>query len=449
MYEEALHIARRTQFFILLSAVVFSVFALSVKPLDKLYSLALLQVETAISIQWDDYLPWVEGKFDQAKTEFDSPVSSQFYFGSDKQASPIEKAFEMMSPFMKTHHKDLQNRELFKQLMGEINFANDMTFKAETMPSHLMDPQTNSPLDITRLTQSPSAQKEATMYYISRVNTEQAVWRSLYNSIVIYDRYNHAIAATEINFYANTGLVESDSKNSENLQSPPWSTLSIFIDGKWIETMSEEGVVLSVKEKYEEQIDIKVKADKKSINQSSISDWLAETYPALGQSSEGQLNPFYGIEHVWREIADRPLSDAALFVQALAAEEKRRNNQVNLFGVNIPAQFVPIVGPLTILLLVFYLSRMITHIQVHTSKHKEVLAEFPWLVLNTKHVWWLDPLFSFMVFPVITQYIIMTKLQNSGIWVQLGWIFTSLTLLIGVRVWGQLHRLRLSISGFT
>jgi hypothetical protein len=447
MFEESLHIARRTQFFILLSAVIFSVFALSVQPLNKLYNRALSQVETAISIEWDTYPTWVAEKFKQAKSEFDNPVTSQFYFGPDNPENPIEKALDMMDPFIQTHHLELQNRELLTELQGEINFANKMTFNAETILSKLTDPLTNSPLDIIRLTQSADALRNATMYSISRANTEQGVWETLYKAIVVNDRYKHELTATKVNFSANATLVEHELNNRNNSEELPWSTFFISIDADWITPDSAEGIAFNTKRGTVNRTDIEVEADKKPINQSSIVDWLAETYPGLGLSPEGQLSPFYGIEHVWREIADRPLSDAALYVHALAAEERRHNNQVNVFGVNIPAQLVPIAGPLTILILVCYLSRIITHIQVHAGKHGEVLSEFPWLVLNAKNIWWLDPLFSFFVFPVTTQYIIMSKLKDAGMWIQLGWIFTALTLLVGTRVWRQLNQLRMSKPG--
>jgi len=439
MFEESLHLARRAQFFVLLSAVVFSLFALSVRPTNNLYSLALKQVETAINISWEDYPLWLDEKLRKSEVKTLNETNPYLEFGTIN--TPIENAWENLIPYIKRHHKKVSNPELLISIYGEVYYNPHQAYFAEEVPTNMLDLKVLTPLDIVRFTQSQLAQTPATLYAISPENTHEALWQHVYLAAFFNNRYNHVLLASRLEVTASTSLSTGGSLKPKRSSQLVTAHMVVRVRGDWGDARSSD--VHTLIESGQDTVfeDISVTPYSSKIPGTSILIWLQERYPALGASPDG-FHPFFGIEHVWREIANRPLTDSELYVQALAAEELSRSQQVTLFGVSIPAQLVPIVAPLIILTLMIYLSRMISHIQVHAEKYCEKINEFAWIVLHTKQLWWLDPVFSLMLLPIATQSAITLKMQDIGIWITFGWIATSISLLISIKILKQLGVLR-------
>ena len=444
MFQDALRLAHRVQQLVILTATVVSLFALSAVPVEDLYVRARTQIETAISIEWSDYDRWVKERLVPAKEsrelELQKRETFQIYSANDGDL-PIEEAWKRIEPNIITRimRNSIPNYEALIELQVALDVSTIIETKWNDTPTHFASLDTTTPLDMLRYVKSARANQDALLISVSVEEAERVLWRTITETVLHVDRYSKTNLASEVRCKATADGVTSGEDDDI-----PMGQLYITIKGEWLardvvkQPPYYEGIG------RDESLEKKYVLDRREVPNTSIVTWLSVQYPDLGQiNSDGKLVPFSGLEHVWREIADRPLTDADLYLSALAAEEKRRGVSVSMLGLTIPAPLVPIAGPLVIMLLLLHLSRLIAHIQHRASEHREELREYAWLVLHSNRGWWSDPLISLMLLPLLMQIFITLKLSYAEpIWINAGWLMTCFALLIAVRVWRQLSELR-------
>lgn len=291
-------------------------------------------------------------------------------------------------------------------------------------------------------TYTEKANEDAEFYGVSLENAEQEVWRLIASNALELNRGSPPrVLATSVGYEGSAILRESNRREASSSEAVenPICILRYRLNFDWIEDIPfpRDRVLTD---------EIEFEPFSKKVAGTSISDWLKNEYPDLGQeNADGAFVPFVGLDHVWREIADRPLSDADLYLSALAAEERQRGDSVTVLGVTIPAPFLPIVGPLAILVILFQLYRLLSHIGQHSKQKNKnkVLSEFVWPVLHEKRFWWIDPLVTLVILPLLAQIIITYKLQSAEPFLlSIGWIVTIISIIVAILVWKQIGYLR-------
>lgn len=444
MFQDALRSARGAQMFVALVAAIISLFALSVIPVEDLYTLARTQVATAVSIEWSGYEHWLEERLQPVRRERHRTLADRRAtqtFGGRLGERPIEDAWELLEPFIEPYliYGPIENRDMLATIRGELNVSVNTAARWNTTPSEFGTPVAVTPLDILRFVKSSAAREEAIFYSVSVENAEREVWRLIANLALVRHRGSPPrVVASSVEYSAsaklgNTSWEASSSKKVD----PPIAVLHCRIDSEWI---NESRFQRDRAAPYE----VEFEPYRSEVSGTSIADWLREQYPALGKTNaEGHFVPFAGLDHVWREIADRPLSDADLYLSALAAEERRRGESVTVLEVTIPAAFLPIAGPLAILAILIHLSRLLAHVQRRSHLHMDEIREFAWPVMHAKRGWWIDPLVTLVTLPLVAQILITLKLRDAeSLWVYLGWLVTGIAIVVAIRAWRRIADLR-------
>lgn len=444
MFQEALQSARSTHRLVFTVATVIGLFALSVIPVEDLYTLARSQVAAATSIKWSNYENWVNGQLEPVEDERQKVLIDKQTYRSFGDEQPIEDAWELLKPFYEAYsvYGPLTNRDTLETISGEINFAIDTEALWNAIPSDFGKPSEVTPLDILRFIKSNEANEDAEFYGVSLENAEHEVWRLIASNALELNRGNPPrVLATSVGYEASAVLRGSnrrEASSSEEVENPI-CILRYRLNFDWVKDIPfpRDQVITD---------EIEFEPFSKKVVGTSIADWLKNEYPDLGQeNADGEFVPFVGLDHVWREIADRPLSDADLYLSALAAEERQRGDSVTVLGVTIPAPFLPIVGPLAILVILFQLYRLLSHIGQHSKQKNKnkILSEFVWPVLHEKRFWWIDPLVTLVILPLLAQIIITYKLQSAEPFLlSIGWIVTIISIIMAILIWKQIGYLR-------
>lgn len=440
MFKDLLSLARRVHQLVVLTAIVVSLFALSAVPVEDLYAQARTQIQAAISIEWSEYESWVEEQMAPAKEKRDSELQKRRpyqVFSARSSDLAIKEAWNRINLHDPYWEQPIVNREALVELIVVLNVGNMMRIKLNNTPTEFEKIGTTTPLDILRFVKSTEANQDALLISVSVEEAERVLWQTIAETILSRARGSaRVVLASKVHYEVNaTSGEDADVR---------MGLMYINIEGNWLtKSGSYRG-----RGGRDEHLEQKFVLDRREVPDTSIVSWLSKQYPSLSQNYiTDEFDPFSGLEHVWREIADRPLTDTDLYLSAFAAEERRRSDSVSILGITIPAPLVPIAGPLAIILLLLHLSRVVAHILEHVNGHREDLREFAWLVLHSKRGWWAEPLFSFILLPLMMQSFISFNLRDAEPqWVNVGWFMTGFAMLIAVRVWRQLGELRSKVS---
>lgn len=440
MFKDLLSLARRAHQLVVFTAIVFSLFALSAVPVENLYAHARTQIEAAISIEWSEYESWVEEQLGPAKEKRDRELQKREpyqVFSTESSDLAIKDAWNLINFNDPYRLQPIVNREDLVELVVVLDVGNMTRIKWNNTPTEFKNISTTTPLDILRFVKSKEANQDVLLISASVEEAERVLWQTIAETILFRARGSaRVVLASKVQYEASLSLAEDTDFRT--------GLMYINIEGDWLTKFNS----YRGRRGREERLEHKFLLEQREVPDTSIVYWLSKQYPSLSQNyTTDEFDPFSGLEHVWREIADRPLTDTDLYLSALAAEERRLSDSVSIFGLTIPAPLVPIAGPLVIIVLLLHLSRLVAHILERVNGNGEDLREFAWMVLHSKHVWWAEPLFSFMLLPLIMQSFITFNLRDAEPqWVNVGWFMTCLTMFIAVRVWRQLGELRSKVS---
>lgn len=226
MFQEALQSARSTHRLVFTVATVIGLFALSVIPVEDLYTLARSQVAAATSIEWSNYENWVNGQLEPVEDERQKVLIDKQTYRSFGDEQPIEDAWELLKPFYEAYsvYGPLTNRDTLETISGEINFAIDTEALWNTIPSDFGNPAEVTPLDILRFIKSNEANEDAEFYGVSLENAEQEVWRLIASNALELTRGSPPrVLATSVGYEGSAILRESnrrEASSSEAVENP-------------------------------------------------------------------------------------------------------------------------------------------------------------------------------------------------------------------------------------
>jgi len=334
MFQDALRFAHRLQQLVVLTATVVILFALSAVPVEDLYVSARAQIEAAISIEWSEYAGWVKKQLAPAKISRELELQNRepFQKYSEKDGDlPIEEAWKRIEPNVISGimRSSIPNNEALIELQGTLDVETSIATKWNDPATHSMSHDATTPLDMLRYVNSTRANQDALLISVNVEEAEHVLWRTITETILHVDRYSSTNLASKVSYQATAGGVTSGEDDDI-----PMGWLHVTIKGNWLDrdVVSQPPYYAGIGR--DEILDKNYALDRRDVPDTSIVTWLSVQYPDLGQiNSDGKFVPFSGLEQVWREIADRPFTDADLYLSALAAEEKRR-------GVSVPGDYV-------------------------------------------------------------------------------------------------------------
>ncbi|TXS93007.1 hypothetical protein FV139_13740 [Parahaliea maris] len=426
MFQEALKSTRTAYQLIPFVSLILMVFSVSVIPTGELYTQASRQIKTALGIDWSAYRQWAERALEpyqeQKRQTIQETDPVEVYGGRQSDTQPIEAAWQLLNTHFPLFRPEVTQRDALETVVIEMDQSIRTYIDTAAPEEGLGEFDVTIPLDIYRYFHSPEAQRDAVLIGPDAEKAKAAIWNSVGEKIIHQTRYEGpTLLASEVSIAANV-LVEAVPITRVGGGSDESYRTVVHIKGfraDWLDPATAPDWE-AVQTRY-------VDAASQSIPQTSIATWLATAYPEMGISPQEEgFVPFGGLEHVWREIADRPLIDADLYLNALAAEERRRGDKVTLMGVTVPAGLVPFAGPLALLYLQFNLLQLLLHVTRHAPRHREVLAEFPWPVLHGQRIWWLHPATCLVGLPIATQWVIALRMTDADpLWVNIGWVLTA------------------------
>jgi hypothetical protein len=443
MLQEALQSARRSYQLVPLTAVIVIVFAISIQPTQDLYNRASEQVKTAMAIDWGSYRAWVEARAQPAvevrRQDMQRWPQVKMYGEQGRDTEHIEEAWKLLESNFHLYRPTVQRRQALRRVVVEMNVSNQVHIR------HLMPPQdlgvydNTTPLDIYRYYHSADAKRNAALLSPNMDAGFQELWNAIGSQIIYQTRYEGpTLVASAVDIAANILINPTGESAGGAGPDVPFQTV-VHVKNFRVDWINPQGAVQA--DAFQT---LTTQPNTDTIMDTSIARWLHDEHGGIGMAGgPDNFAPFWGLEYVWREIADRPLIDADLYLNALAAEEKRRGDKVTILGISVPAALVPIAGPLALLLLMVNLNQLLGLAIRYAPQHQGELLAQAWPVLHGRRLWWLDPAITLIALPIAAQWVISLRLTAAeAFWVNSGWFLTAGSVLLAIIACRTLIRLR-------
>lgn len=428
MFQEALRSTRNTYQLIPLVSAILMVFAISLIPTSDLYTLASRQIKTAMGIDWSAYPQWTERTIEPLRAQKRQIIREtdplEIFGGDQSDEHSIAAAWNLLSEHFSLFQPEVARRNALQTVVVEMNQSIETYIDSHTPEAALGEFDHTSPLDIYRYYHSPAAQQNAVLVGPDRDKARAELWNSIGQGVIHQTRYEApTLLASEVSVTANVGIEALPLTRLGGGSDVSYRTVVDITDFrvKWLEPQTHTD--------HEYPQSRYTEASLEPVPDTSIAAWLEAEHPDIGITADDTgFIPFGGLEHVWREIADRPLIDADLYLNALAAEERKRGDKVSIMGVTVPAGLVPIAGPMALLYLEFNLLQLLVHVTGRAPRYRDDLVEVPWPVLHSQRGWWLHPLVCLIGLPIATQCVIALRMIDANpVWIGIGWALTACT----------------------